>query len=321
MKVVELAGGVGGAKLAEGLAAHVGADLTVVVNTGDDLELHGLSIWPDHDTVAYTLAGLDDEVRGWGLRDETWTVMEGLWALGDASWFRLGDRDLATHIWRTDRLRTGARPTDVARELAATLRIAPTILPMTDQPVRTEVLTDDGWLEFQEYFVHRHQEPEVREVRFRGIEDARPTPEVLAAIEAADVIVIAPSNPVVSIGPILALPGLTEAIRARRAGQRADSGLAPSVVAVSGIIGGKALKGPADRMLASLGEVSSAVGVAARYRDLISHFVMDDIDAALLAELEALGIETLVTDTIMGDDAGRARLAGEVLRFAETVTG
>ena len=321
MRVVELAGGVGGAKLAEGLAAHLGADLTVVVNTGDDLEQHGLSIWPDHDTVAYTLAGLDDEARGWGLRNETWTVMESLWALGDASWFRLGDRDLATHIWRTDRLRTGARPTVVARELAAALRIAPTILPMTDQPVRTEVLTDDGWLEFQEYFVHRHQEPEVREVRFRGIEDARPTPEVLAAIEAADVIVIAPSNPVVSIGPILALPGLTDAIRARRAGRRADDGLAPSVVAVSGIIGGKALKGPADRMLASLGEVSSAVGVAARYRDLISHFVMDDVDAALLPELEALGVETLVTDTIMRDDAGRARLAGEVLRFAETVSG
>jgi LPPG:FO 2-phospho-L-lactate transferase len=321
MRVVELAGGVGGAKLAEGLATHLGADLTVVVNTGDDLELHGLSIWPDHDTVTYTLAGLDDEVRGWGLRHETWTVMEGLWALGDASWFRLGDRDLATHIWRTDRLRTGARPTDVARELAAALRIVPTILPMTDQPVRTEVLTDDGWLEFQEYFVHRHQEPEVREVRFRGIDDARPTPEVLAAIEAADVIVIAPSNPVVSIGPILALPGLTEAIQARRAGQRADAGLAPSVVAVSGIIGGKALKGPADRMLASLGEVSSAIGVAERYRDLISHFVMDDIDAALLAEVEVLGIETLVTDTIMRDDAGRARLAGEILQFAATGPG
>jgi LPPG:FO 2-phospho-L-lactate transferase len=319
MKVVELAGGVGGAKLAEGLAAHLGADLTVVVNTGDDVELHGLSIWPDHDTVAYTLAGLDDEERGWGLRDETWTVMDGLAAFGNEPWFRLGDRDLATHLWRTDRLRAGARPTDVARELAAALRIAPTILPMTDQPVRTEVLTDDGWLEFQEYFVHRHQEPEVREVRFRGIQDARPTREVLAAIEAADMIVIAPSNPVVSIGPILALPGMSEGIRARRAGRRTEGGLAPSVVAVSGIIGGKALKGPADRMLASLGEVSSAVGVAARYRDLISHFVMDDIDAALLPELEALGVETLVTDTIMRDDAGRARLAGEVLGFADTV--
>jgi LPPG:FO 2-phospho-L-lactate transferase len=321
MKVVELAGGVGGAKLAEGLAAHLGADLTVVVNTGDDVEVTGLAVWPDHDTVAYTLAGLDDEVRGWGLRNETWAVMDGLAALiGEDPWFRLGDRDLATHLWRTDRLRAGIRPTTVALSLRDRLGYGPTILPMTDQPVRTEVLTDDGWLEFQEYFVHRHQEPEVREVRFRGIEAARPTPEVLAAIDAADVIVIAPSNPIVSIGPILALPGLSDAIRARRAGRRADGGRAPSVVAVSGIIGGKALKGPADRMLASLGEVSSAVGVAARYRDLISHFVMDDIDAALLPELEELGIETLVTDTIMRDDAGRARLAGEVLRFAVTVS-
>ncbi len=312
MKVVELAGGVGGAKLAEGLAAHVGADLTVVVNTGDDVEVTGLAVWPDHDTVAYTLAGLDDEERGWGLRDETWTVMDGLAALGDEPWFRLGDRDLATHLWRTDRLRSGARPTDVARDLGAALRIAPRILPMTDDPVRTEVLTDDGWLEFQEYFVHRHQEPEVREVRFCGIERARPTPEVLAVIAAADVIVIAPSNPVVSIGPILALPGMTEAIRARRAERRN----APPVMAISGIIGGKALKGPADRMLASLGEVSNAVGVAARYRDLISHFVMDDVDAALLPDLESLGVDTLVTDTIMRDDADRARLAGEVLEHA-----
>ncbi len=308
MRVVELAGGVGGAKLAEGLAAHLGGDLTVVVNTGDDLELYGLAIWPDHDTVAYTLAGLDDEARGWGLRTESWTVMAGLSALGEEPWFTLGDRDLATHLWRTERLRSGIRPTDVARGLAAALRIAPTILPMTDEPVRTEVLTDDGWLEFQEYFVHRHQEPEVREVRFRGVEDARPTPEVVAAIATADVIVIAPSNPVVSIAPILAVPGMADALAESR-------GRGVPLVAISGIIGGKALKGPADRMLASLGEVSSAVGVAVRYRDLISHFVMDDVDAALRSEVEELGITTLVTDTIMGDDAGRARLAGDVLRF------
>lgn len=309
MRVVELAGGVGGAKLAEGLAAHLGEDLTVVVNTGDDLELHGLSIWPDHDTVAYTLAGLDDEVRGWGLRDETWTVMEGLWALGDSAWFRLGDRDLATHIWRTDRLRTGARPTDVARGLAAALRIASTILPMTDQPVRTEVLTDDGWLEFQEYFVHRHQEPDVHEVRFRGIEEARPTPEVLAAIKAAEVIVIAPSNPVVSIGPILALSGIAASLAKAR-----DSG-AP-IVAVSGIIGGKALKGPADRMLTSLGHESSALGVARLYADVATTFVLDVTDAAAASAIGDLGLLPVVTDTIMSDDAARTRVAGEVLRAA-----
>jgi LPPG:FO 2-phospho-L-lactate transferase len=310
MRVVELAGGVGGAKLAEGLAAHVGGELTVVVNTGDDLELHGLAIWPDHDTVAYTLAGLDDEVRGWGLRDETWTVMEALAALGDDPWFRLGDRDLATHLWRTDRLRAGHRPTDVALALRERLGIAATILPMADEPVRTEVLTDDGWLEFQEYFVHRHQAPEVREVRFRGVEAAKPTVEVLAALEAADVIVIAPSNPVVSIGPILALPGIAAALTGRR-----DAGI--PVFAVSGIIGGKALKGPADRMLTSLGGISSAAGVAARYEGLISQFVMDDVDAALLPDIQGLGLGTLVTDTIMGDDAGRARLAGEILQHAQ----
>ncbi len=309
MRVVELAGGVGGAKLAEGLAAHVGSDLTVVVNTGDDLELHGLSIWPDHDTVAYTLAGLDDEVRGWGLRDETWNVMEGLWALGDASWFRLGDRDLATHLWRTDRLRTGARPTDVALELGTALRIGSTILPMSDEPVRTEVLTDDGWLEFQEYFVHRHQEPEVREVRFGGIEAARPTPEVLAAIDAADVIVIAPSNPIVSIGPILAVPGMASALAAAR-----DRGV--PVVAVSGIIGGKALKGPADRMLTSLGHESSALGVARLYAGLATTFVLDGTDADAVSSIADLGLVPVVADTIMTDDAARARVAGEVLRAA-----
>ena len=312
MKVVLLAGGVGGAKMADGLAATVGEDLTVIVNTGDDLELHGLAIWPDHDTVAYTLAGLDDEVRGWGISRESWTVMDRLEALGEVAWFRLGDKDLATHLWRTDRLRAGRRPTEVAIELAAAMRIKPRILPMADEPVRTEVRTDDGWLEFQEYFVHRHQEPTVHEVRFRGIEAARATPEVLTAIAAAEVIVIAPSNPVVSIDPILAVAGARPGLDAAR-----ERGV--PIVAVSGIIGGKALKGPADKMLASLGEVSSAVGVATRYRSLITGFVIDDIDASLLPALEALEILTLVTDTIMTDDAARARLAEEVLRFARAV--
>jgi LPPG:FO 2-phospho-L-lactate transferase len=308
MRVVELAGGVGGAKLAEGLAAHLGADLTVVVNTGDDLDLYGLAIWPDFDTVAYTLAGLDDEVRGWGLRDEKWTVMEGLAALGEEAWFRLGDRDLATHLWRTDRLgRAGARPTDVARELTAALGIAPTVLPMTDDMVRTGVLTDVGWLEFQEYFVHRHQEPDVHEVRFSGIDGARPTPEVLAALEAADLVVIAPSNPIVSIGPILALPGMAAALAETR-----DRGV--PVVAVSGIIGGKALKGPADRMLASLGHESSALGVARLYADLATVFVLDATDADSAASIAELGLRPVVADTIMTDDAARSRVAGEVLR-------
>lgn len=314
MKVVELAGGVGGAKLAEGLAAHLGADLTVVVNTGDDLELHGLAVWPDHDTVAYTLAGLDDEERGWGLRDETWTVMDRLASLGDEPWFRLGDRDLATHLWRTDRLRTGARATDVALGLRAAMGILPTILPMADEPVRTEVRTDDGWLEFQEYFVHRHQEPTVHEVRFVGIEEATPTPEVLAAIAAADLIVIAPSNPIVSIRPILALPGMTAAIDAARSRD-------VRVIAVSGIIGGKALKGPADRMLVSLGHMSNAFGVATLYRGLIDGLVIDTVDEVWAHDIASIGICEHVTDTIMDGDAGRARLARDVLDFGRELLG
>ena len=311
MRVVLLAGGVGGAKMAEGLSAIVGRDLTVIVNTGDDLELHGLAVWPDHDTVAYTLAGLDDEVRGWGVRGESWTVMDRLEALGEPEWFRLGDRDLATHLWRTDRLRAGGRPTEVALELGAAMGIESRILPMADEPVRTEVRTDEGWLEFQEYFVHRHQEPTVREVRFRGVESADSTPEVVAAIAHANVLVIAPSNPLVSIDPILAVPGIRASLDEARARDT-------PMVAVSGIIGGKALKGPADRMLASLGEEASALGVARRYASLISHFVLDRVDASSEGAVRELGLETLVTDTIMTDDAARTRLANEILGFVTT---
>ena len=308
-RVVELAGGVGGAKLADGLQAVVGADLTVIVNTGDDLERHGLSIWPDHDTVLYTLAGLDDEVRGWGLADETWTVIDTLAALGEDAWFRLGDRDIATHLVRTERLRAGDRPTDVARHLARALGVAATILPMSDDAVRTEVRTADGWLDFQEYFVHQGQRPVVDEVRFRGIEAARLTPDAEAAIGGADVVVIAPSNPIVSTGPILAVPGMRAALAAARA-------RGVPIVAVSGIVGGLALKGPADRMLASLGHESSALGVARLYADIADRFVLDVVDADLAAGIEGLGLRTLVADTIMSDDAARARVARDVLAFA-----
>ena len=309
MRTALLAGGVGGAKLAHGLQASLRGELTVIVNTADDLERHGLAIWPDHDTVMYTLAGLDDRERGWGLRDETWAVSEQLDRFGEDAWFRLGDRDLATHIVRTERLRAGSRPTDVARHLQSVLGVRATILPMTDDPVRTEVRSDDGWLEFQEYFVHRRQEPEVHEVRFRGIDDARPTREVEAALGTARAIVIAPSNPIVSIGPILALPGLSELVaEARQRGAR--------VVAVSGIVGGKALKGPADRMLASLGMESTALGVARIYAGLADGFVLDSVDAEHERAIADLGLETLVVDTIMTDDAARARLARDVLAFA-----
>jgi LPPG:FO 2-phospho-L-lactate transferase len=304
--VVELAGGVGGAKLGEGLQAVVGERLTVVVNTADDTERHGLLVCPDHDTVLYTLAGIENEELGWGLRGDSWTTMGALERYGEDGWFRLGDLDLATHIVRTDRLRRGDRLTGVLRGLQRSLSIAATILPMTDSPVRTRVRTDDGWLDFQDYFVRLRQAPDVREVAFHGIADARPTPEVAGALEVANVVVIAPSNPIVSVGPILAVPGMPELLSAaRRRGAR--------IVAVSGIIGGKALKGPADRMLASLGHESSALGVARGYAGLIDAFVIDAADAALAPAVEALGIRAIVTDTIMGDDASRERLAREVL--------
>jgi LPPG:FO 2-phospho-L-lactate transferase len=308
--VVLLAGGVGGAKLAHGLAAHLGERLTVVVNTADDLERHGLAIWPDHDTVMYTLAGLDDRERGWGLRDETWQVMEQLRRLGQDAWFALGDRDIATHLVRTELLRDGTRPTEAARRLQAALGVEPRILPVSDDPVRTRVLTDDdGWLDFQDYFVRLHQEPEVHEVAFPGAEEARATWEVTTALTAAEAILVAPSNPIVSVAPILAVPGVRDALdSARRRGTR--------VVAVSGIVGGRALKGPADRMLASLGHEASALGVARLYAGWVDAFVIDRVDEALAPGIEALGLEVRVTDTIMGDDAARARVAAEMLALA-----
>jgi LPPG:FO 2-phospho-L-lactate transferase len=307
--VVVLAGGVGGARLAHGLQAHLGDRLIVVVNTADDTERHGLLVSPDHDTVMYTLAGIDNREWGWGIAGETFAAAEMLERYGEETWFRLGDRDLATHVVRTARLHRGDRPTDISRDLQRALGVRGTILPMSDQPVRTQVLTDEGWLEFQDYFVRRHQEPAVRDLRFTGLDDARATPEVEAALEHADAIVIAPSNPFVSVRPILGVAGIEAGL------QTARSRGVP-VVAVSGIVGGKALKGPADRMLVSLGHEASALGVARQYTGIADSFVLDTVDAALEPPIRALGMRTLVTDTIMGDDAGRARLAGEILRMA-----
>ena len=305
-RIVELAGGVGGAKLAEGLQAVLGAALTVIVNTADDTERHGLLVCPDHDTVLYTLAGRENPELGWGLAGDSWTTMGALERYGEEGWFRLGDLDLATHIVRTDRLRRGERLTDVLLALQRSLGIAATILPMADEPVRTRVRTDDGWLDFQDYFVRLRQAPDVLEVAFEGIEGARPTAEVAAAIRSASVVVVAPSNPIVSVGPILAVPGMTELL----AGARTRGTV---FVAVSGIIGGKALKGPADRMLASLGHEPTALGVARGYAGLIDAFVLDTVDAALATAVETLGIRAVVTDTIMTDDASRERLARAVL--------
>jgi LPPG:FO 2-phospho-L-lactate transferase len=305
-RVVVLAGGVGGAKLAEGFQEHLGDRLSVVVNTGDDCVRHGLLVMPDHDTVLYNLAGIEQAGLGWGIEGDTHAVMGQLGVYGEETWFGLGDRDLALHIVRTARLRSGQRLTDVCLEAQRSLGISASILPMSDEPVRTEVRSDDGWLEFQDYFVRRRQAPDVREIRFAGIAGARPTPEVIEAFDGAQAIVIAPSNPMVSVGPILAVPGIREAIeRARARGV--------PVAAVSPIIGGRALKGPADRMLASLGFEVSATGVARLYADLAEVFVMDSEDAGLAPNVAVLGPRPHVTDTVMTDDASRARLAAEVL--------
>jgi LPPG:FO 2-phospho-L-lactate transferase len=312
MRVVCLAGGVGGAKLADGLQQVLApGELTVVVNTGDDFERHSLLICPDHDTVAYTLAGVADPVQGWGLAKETWHVMGQLARLGEETWFRIGDRDLATHLFRAERRHDGLRLTEIALELQGALGVPSRILPMTDETVRTKVRTEDGWLDFQDYFVRLRQAPEVREVRYEGAEASAITPEVRDAIRMADVVVVAPSNPVVSIGPILAVPGFMEEIAsARHRGVRA--------VGVSGIVGGKAVRGPADRMLSSLGEESNALGVARRYASvgLLDALVIDRVDEPLAGPIASLGLEAVVTDTIMNDSAARARLAGEMLALA-----
>jgi LPPG:FO 2-phospho-L-lactate transferase len=306
MKVALLAGGTGGTKLAHGSAMLEDVDLTVVANVGDDVEMHGLLVCPDIDALLYTLSGLIDPERGWGLRDDTSTGQAMFERLGAPTWFHLGDGDVALHAHRTHLIRDeGARLTDAVAAIGAALGIGARILPSTDDRWRTLLDTEEGPMEFQEYFVRRRQDPEVRSIRFDG--DARPTPEVLAAIDEADLIVLGPSNPIVSIGPILALPGVREAI---------DESAAP-VVAVSPIIGGKALKGPADRMLTSLGHESTALGVARLYDGLVDRFVVDEADASLAPIIEReTGMTVSVLPTIMRTDDDRAALAGALVEAA-----
>ena len=303
MKVTLLAGGTGGAKLAHGFQQVLApGELTVIVNVADDTELHGLRVSPDVDTVLYTLAGLANAETGWGVSGDTWTALHMLGRYGEPTWFRVGDADLATHVRRGHLLASGASLTDATQWMAAALGVPSHILPATDDPVRTILHTDAGELEFQDYFVRLRQEPEVHSVRFDGIDGARPTDEVRIALDSAELIVIAPSNPIVSVEPILALPGMRQAIRS--AGQRGTRRLA-----ISPIIAGAALKGPADRMLASLGHESSALGVARMYAGLIDAFVIDEADAELAPSVEQLGMEAVVLRTVMRRDADRAALA------------
>lgn len=310
--IVALAGGVGGAKLAHGLAlTGLGARLSVVVNTGDDMELFGLHISPDLDTVMYTLAGLANPAQGWGIVDESFATLEMIKRYNRDAWFLLGDKDFATHILRTERLRAGVALTEVTTELAGALGIEAAILPMCDEPVATRIETPDGVLEFQEYFVRRRHADDVSGVRFQGIEAARVTAQVSAVLAQARVIILCPSNPFVSIDPILAVGDM----RARLGASGAP------VVAVSPIVGGEAIKGPAAHMLATLGHSVSAAGVAALYRDFLDGIVIDTVDAALAPEIEALGLVVHVTNSIMRDDADRRTLASETLDFAARMAG
>ncbi len=305
--VLALSGGVGGAKLALGLAHAVAPDnLLIVANTGDDFEHLGLSISPDIDTLTYALAGLDNKTLGWGREDESWAFMETLAALGGPSWFRLGDRDLALHAVRTMRLRAGEPLSAITADIARRLGIGARILPMSDAPVRTRVDTDEGLLDFQDYFVGRQCRPVVTSLHFAGADSAPPHPDFVAALASPRLraVVICPSNPFISVEPILALPGIRAALAACPA----------PVVAVSPIIGGKAVKGPTAKMMAELGITPSAAAVAARYGDLLDGYVLDIEDAALET---ALGLPCAVTQTLMKSLADKTALAREALALAD----
>ena len=308
MKVALLAGGTGGAKLAHGFDQVLQpGELSVIVNVADDTERHGLLVCPDLDTILYTLSGLADPVQGWGVAGDTYTALAMLERLGEETWFRIGDADLALHVRRNRLLSDGLSLTDAVADIAAALQVRSRLLPATHEPVRTRVRTDGGEIEFQEYFVRHQQADDVVGLRFEGIEAARPTAAVSAALAEAELVVIGPSNPLVSIGPILAIPGLRQAIAdapARRVG-------------VSGIVAGQALRGPADRMLATLGHEVSALGVARLYASLLDVFVIDESDAELAEPIRTeLGMEVAVLPTVMRSDADRARLAGDLLALA-----
>ncbi|HEY6483341.1 MAG TPA: 2-phospho-L-lactate transferase [Steroidobacteraceae bacterium] len=307
--VVALCGGVGGAKLAHGLArALAPQELSILVNTGDDFRHLGLSIAPDLDSVMYALAGLSDPARGWGRRDETWTCMAALRGLGAESWFQLGDADLAVHVERSWRLAAGATLTEVTAQLCQALGIRVRILPMSDDRVSTRVRTDEGWLDFQDYFVRRQCRPVVREVMFAGAELARAQPQALQALQRADLrgVIICPSNPFVSIEPILAVPAIRPALQRCRA----------PVIAVTPIIGGKAVKGPAAKMMTELGICVSGAAVAQRYADIIDAFVIDATDPVPQAPA---GVRFLSAPTLMRSDADQLALAETVLRMLDAL--
>jgi LPPG:FO 2-phospho-L-lactate transferase len=302
--IVALAGGTGGAKLLRGLARVTDpARLFIVGNTGDDLTWWGLHISPDLDSVTYALAGLLDETRGWGVRDDTFHCLEAMRRLGRETWFRLGDRDLATHLHRTLLLRAGCSFTEATGAIAQALGVRARLVPMSDDPVRTELRTTGGWLSLEEFFVRERCAPDVLEVVYRGAEAARPGPGIVDAIRTAEAVVVCCSNPVTSIGPILAVPGILEALARTPA----------PAVAVSPIVGGQAVSGPAGKLLAARGLDVSPLGVARAYRPWLDTLVMDGLDAAQAAALERDGVRSVVADALMPDGAAEARLARVVL--------
>jgi len=304
MKIVALAGGVGGAKLAHGLAQVIPPeDLTVIVNTGDDFEHYGLYISPDLDTVCYTLAGVANPETGWGRVNETWNVIENAKRLGGPSWFNLGDQDLGTHLERTRRLKEGDLLSQITKDFCKSWGIEHTVLPMSDQPVRTMVDTDEGELAFQEYFVYRRCEPRVKGFRFEGADSAEPAPGTREAIRSTDAVVFCPSNPWVSIDPIL----------------RVIQKIEKPIFAVSPIIGGLAVKGPAAKMYSELGIEPSAFAVANHYRNLLTGFVLDKTDEKLIESVKGLNLQTYVTYTLMKSLEDRKQLAGEVTKFIKEV--
>ena len=307
--IIALSGGVGGAKLALGLSRIMPAEkLLVVVNTGDDFEHLGLSISPDIDTVAYTLAGLANREGGWGRHDETWSFMQTLEALGGETWFRLGDRDVALHVERTRRLRAGESLSAVTADLCRRLGVGPLVVPMTDDKVRTRLLTDLGWLDFQEYFVHRRCEPVVSELQFQGAGAARPHPAFIAALAdpGLEAVVICPSNPFISVEPILAIPGVREALM---------ECMAP-IIAVSPIIAGRAVKGPTAKMMTELGLDPSAGTVAARYAELLDGYVIDHAD---MSEVVSIDARVTLAQTLMTTMEDREALARIVVEAAATL--
>ena len=305
MKVTALAGGIGASKFLVGLASVMPPeDIKIIANTGDDIELFGLRICPDIDTVTYTLGGVINEETGWGLKGDKFECLRWLARYGEAAWFNLGDRDLATHIFRTNQLRGGCSLSEVTDRIRRSLGVRSTIVPMTDAYTPTRVVTDEGEMHFQEYFVRRKCEPRVREIRFDNIESAVPAPGVVSAILEADAVIICPSNPFISIGPILAVPGVRDALRETRA----------TVLAITPIIGLRALKGPAADMLRDLGHEVSASAVAAMYRDFLDVFILDNADTKLKSEIAASGMRVPLTETVMSTLEKKIELARTVIK-------